>query len=189
MGEEIRRSKNSKRDEEEYEENVKNEDIDGFFRREQGPKAMTAIVGGEKDKERRNSSKKVMTQIPKNVFNTTSGFMDDENQFNNNDFQFGEFRKPTILNETLEFTKGRVKYFDSIKEFGFIIPDHETKEIFFHFHDVSDDRLNKEILSLSKVGIVIRVVFRIMDYVGKYSQSKKALQVKILDEQKESKFK
>ena len=97
-----------------------------------------------------------------------------------------ENKKPTILEESPEFFSGTVKYFDSIKEFGFIIPENEVKELFFHYHDVSDDRLSKEVLSLCKVGIVISVNFRIMSYMGKYQKSRKAVQVKIADDKSDS---
>ena len=100
----------------------------------------------------------------------------------NDSLQCGEeYKRPVILDESVEFYKGNVKYFDSLKEFGFLTAENEVKEIFFHYHDVCDERLSKEVLSLCKVGIVICVKFRIMNYMGKYQRSRKGVQVRIAD--------
>ena len=103
------------------------------------------------------------------------------------DFSISHFQPDTclpkpnssVLDESKSFFMGKIKYFDFNKEFGFIHIDNDAKEIFFHLHDVNDSRLSKEVLNLSKIGISIRVMFKVMNYIGKYDTSRKAIGIRI----------
>ena len=50
------------------------------------------------------------------------------------------FKKPLILNTDLSVFYGTLKYFDSNKNYGFIVKDVDNSEIFFHFDNIKNNR-------------------------------------------------
>eukprot|EP00828_Plagiopyla_frontata_P018492 TRINITY_DN2371_c0_g1_i1.p2 TRINITY_DN2371_c0_g1~~TRINITY_DN2371_c0_g1_i1.p2 ORF type:complete len:183 (+),score=30.37 TRINITY_DN2371_c0_g1_i1:592-1140(+) len=90
-------------------------------------------------------------------------------------------RKPLILENSQLRQTGVLKYFDILKRYGFIVMDHENKEIFFHQKDISDSLLTKEKLMQFKVGKIIRLSFAVCTYIGKYNKSKKAVDIELIE--------
>ena len=134
-------------------------------------------------------SNQLHTNFYGNDEKSANNCLDDQSmQFKNSDFAFVDMqpnietlpnKTPTILDESKTYFMGKIKYFDYNKEFGFIHIENDAKEIFYHYHDVNDNRLSKEVLNLSKVGVTIKVMFKIMNYIGKYDTSRKAIGIRI----------
>jgi glycerol-3-phosphate cytidylyltransferase-like family protein len=89
----------------------------------------------------------------------------------------GEKKKPVILDEGRTRYTGRLKFFDEVKNFGFIIMDNDGGDIFVHFDDLSKANLPKEFLRTAKKGNIIRLSFCCLKYIGKHNKSRKAVDV------------
>ena len=72
---------------------------------------------------------------------------------------------------------GRVKYFKPEHNYGFIIADKDGENIFFHYSEMKSQSISKEALFQAKDKYIIRLVFQVMKYVGKYKLSKKAINI------------
>ena len=92
---------------------------------------------------------------------------------------------------TLEFqasklkTTGRVKFFMESDNYGFIISDKSAdadagEDIFFHFDDIKRTNLSRAFLKQVRDQFLVKVRFRVMAYQGKYSQSKKAVDIDLI---------
>ena len=92
----------------------------------------------------------------------------------------GSKKKPIIVEESKERYMGRLKFFDEVKNFGFIVMDGTDKDIFVHYDDLSKANLSKEVLKTAKKGNHIRLSFCCLDYIGKHNRSKKAVDLKLL---------
>eukprot|EP00828_Plagiopyla_frontata_P048229 TRINITY_DN9176_c0_g1_i2.p1 TRINITY_DN9176_c0_g1~~TRINITY_DN9176_c0_g1_i2.p1 ORF type:complete len:239 (-),score=21.85 TRINITY_DN9176_c0_g1_i2:109-825(-) len=84
-------------------------------------------------------------------------------------------RKPIILETSQAKQCGVLKYFDTIRNYGFIVIENQNQELFFHLQDITHPLLTKEFLQQFKEGIVIKLLFNICTYIGKYNISKKAI--------------
>lgn len=71
--------------------------------------------------------------------------------------------------------KGRLKFFDEAKNYGFIVMDEDNSDIFVHFDDIAKANITKEYLRTTKLGNVINFSFACMTYIGKYDRSRKAV--------------
>lgn len=89
----------------------------------------------------------------------------------------GEKKKPVILDEGRTRYTGRLKFFDEVKNFGFIIMDNDGGDIFVHYDDLSKANLPKEFLRTAKKGNIIRLSFCCLKYIGKHNKSRKAVDV------------
>ncbi len=76
---------------------------------------------------------------------------------------------------------GRLKFFDEGKNYGFIIMDDDSSDIFVHFDDIQKAGISREVLRGAKTGQVIRLQFSCMNYIGKYKESRKAVDLVLLD--------
>jgi len=85
-----------------------------------------------------------------------------------------------ILDESNERFTGRLKFFDENKNYGFIIMDQDSTDIFVHFDDMAKANISKEFLRSVKAGNNIRFAFSCMRYLGKYNQSRKAVDIELL---------
>ena len=85
--------------------------------------------------------------------------------------------KPVILDESRQRFTGRLKFFDEVKNFGFIIMDNDGGDIFVHYDDLSKANLPKEFLRTAKKGNIIRLSFSCLKYIGKHNRSRKAVDV------------
>jgi len=89
-------------------------------------------------------------------------------------------KKMIILDESNERFTGRLKFFDENKNYGFIIMDQDGTDIFVHYDDLAKADISKEFLRSVKVGNNIRFSFNSMRYLGKYNQSRKAVDLQLI---------
>ena len=96
------------------------------------------------------------------------------------------FTQNTIKLEKPERFTGILKHFDEIKNYGFILMDISLSEIFYHFEDViKTSGVTKEFLTTCRSGNIIKVSFECVEYFGKYQLSRKAVNVKILEDKQQ----
>ena len=75
---------------------------------------------------------------------------------------------------------GRLKFFNEGQSYGFILSDVDQKDLFFHFDDMKKTNLSKQFLKDAKNRFIVRFQFKVMAYYGKYSLSKKAVDIDLL---------
>ena len=59
---------------------------------------------------------------------------------------------------------GRLKFFDEIKNYGFIIKDDDDSDVFAHYEDLSFANVSKKFLKSYKFGNVIYLKFNCFEY-------------------------
>lgn len=91
-----------------------------------------------------------------------------------------EKKKPIILDESKERYAGRLKFFDETKNYGFIIMDGDGSDIFVHMDDLMKANITRDMLRDTKNGVVLRLAFSCMKYIGKYQKSRKATDIELL---------
>lgn len=83
------------------------------------------------------------------------------------------------------FQKGKVKFFDQKKQFGFIEPFDKEKiigNVFFHFEDAKTASISKKMLRKSEKELDIFLEFQIKQYTNKKNVlSSKAINIRILE--------
>lgn len=80
----------------------------------------------------------------------------------------------------MRFGTGLLKFFNQQHQYGFMISDKDGSDIFFHYDDVKHTLLSKEFLRHATEIYDVRFSFQILDYVGKYESSKKAVNINLL---------
>ena len=75
---------------------------------------------------------------------------------------------------------GRLKFFNEGQGYGFILSDIDQKDLFFHYDDMKKTNLSKQFLKDAKNRFIVRFQFKVMAYYGKYSLSKKAVDIELL---------
>lgn len=58
--------------------------------------------------------------------------------------------------------------------------DIDGKDLFFHFDDMKKTNLSKQFLKDAKNRFIVRFSFKVMGYYGKYSMSKKAVDIELM---------
>lgn len=106
-------------------------------------------------------------------------------------------KKPLILEESENRYTGRLKFFDEAKSYGFLVLDSDNSDIFVHLDDLQKAGITKE--ELRKLGSYFRSAtqvnhfgkgptkaprfsFQTMTYLGKYNKSRKAVDLKLIQE-------
>ena len=89
-------------------------------------------------------------------------------------------KKILILEESKNRYYGIIKYFEERKNYGFIKVDDLNTEIFFHFDDIKTPGVTVDFITSYREGKIIRVSFQSMSYIGKYKNSRKAIEINIL---------
>lgn len=89
-------------------------------------------------------------------------------------------KKPMVAEDGSRRYTGKLKFFDEVKNYGFIIMDEDGSDIFVHFDDLSKAQIGKEMLRLMKMGKTFRLSFACMQYYGKYNKSRKAIDIELL---------
>ncbi len=62
---------------------------------------------------------------------------------------------------------GHLKYFNELNNFGFLIVDGCTSDVFVHFDDLRKEGLTKEELLRYRSDMMFFFSFRVLNYVGK----------------------
>jgi cold shock CspA family protein len=75
---------------------------------------------------------------------------------------------------------GRLKFFNEAQSYGFILSDIDAKDIFFHFDDMKKTALSKQFLKDAKNKYIVHFQFKVMGYFGKYTNSRKAVDIELL---------
>ena len=75
---------------------------------------------------------------------------------------------------------GRLKFFDEVQNYGFLIVDGDESDLFVHYDDLKDAKLSRDILRQAKTNYFLQFSFDIAYYSGKYKESKKAINLKLL---------
>jgi cold shock CspA family protein len=75
---------------------------------------------------------------------------------------------------------GRLKFFNEGQNYGFIVSDIDGKDLFFHFDDMKKTNLSKQFLKDAKNRFIVRFLFKVMAYYGKYNLSKKAVDIELV---------
>ncbi|CAD8178667.1 unnamed protein product [Paramecium octaurelia] len=105
--------------------------------------------------------------------------------------------KPVVLEVPTTRETGKLKFFDEQKSYGFIVLDSDNSDVFVHLDDLQRAGITKE--DLRKLGSCFRsqtqvnhygrgnekppsFSFQLMTYVGKYNKSRKAVDLKLINE-------
>jgi hypothetical protein len=75
---------------------------------------------------------------------------------------------------------GRLKFFDEVQNYGFLIVDGDSSDLFVHYDDLKDAKLSRDILRQAKTNYFLQFSFDIAFYSGKYKESKKGINLKLL---------
>jgi hypothetical protein len=89
-------------------------------------------------------------------------------------------KKPIILDQTQERYTGKLKFFDEVKGYGFIVKDDDEKDIFCHYDDFCKANINIAMLRAVKIGQVLRLSFSCLSYIGRHNKSKKAVDLQFI---------
>lgn len=57
---------------------------------------------------------------------------------------------------------GKLKFFDEVKCYGFIVVDETAQDLFVHYDDFLKAKIDKDLLKKAKHGTEIRFQFQIM---------------------------
>lgn len=79
---------------------------------------------------------------------------------------------------------GRLKFFDEVQNFGFLVVDGDDSDLFVHYDDLKSSRLSRDILRQAKTNYFLQFSFDIAYYSGKYKESRKAVNLKLIKMEK-----
>lgn len=89
-------------------------------------------------------------------------------------------KKPIILDHTQVRYNGRLKFFDEVKGYGFIVMDDDNSDIFCHQDDFFKAGIDLKILHSAKNGLQVRLSFSCLSYIGRHNRSRKAVDLKLI---------
>ena len=89
-------------------------------------------------------------------------------------------KKPIILDQTQERYTGKLKFFDEVKGYGFIVNDEDDKDIFCHFDDFCKAGITINMLRSVKMGQLLKLSFSCLNYIGRHNKSKKAVELQLI---------
>lgn len=89
-------------------------------------------------------------------------------------------KKPIILDQTQERFTGKLKFFDEVRGYGFIVKDDDEKDIFCHYDDFCKAGININMLRAVKLGQTLRLSFSCLSYIGRHNKSKKAVDLQFI---------
>jgi len=86
---------------------------------------------------------------------------------------------PNGIVESVQST-GRLKFFDEVQNYGFLVVDGDESDLFVHYDDLKTSKLSRDILRQAKTNYFLQFSFDIVKYSGKYKESRKAVNLKLL---------
>ncbi|CAD8107655.1 unnamed protein product [Paramecium primaurelia] len=102
---------------------------------------------------------------------------------------------PYVLDENHQRQKGRMKFYDDAKKYGFLVLDEDGTDVFIHYDDLQAAGITMEKMKLYKIvhqnnpqyvkftkngGPYFE--FTLMNYMGKYNKSRKAIDLQLLNQ-------
>lgn len=87
--------------------------------------------------------------------------------------------QPDTLIHSVKNT-GRLKFFDEVQNYGFLIVDGDESDLFVHYDDLKEAKISRDILRQAKTNYFLQFSFDIAYYSGKYKESKKAVNLKLV---------
>lgn len=89
---------------------------------------------------------------------------------------------PGTPNGVIEATQasGRLKFFDEVQNYGFLVVDQDHSDLFVHYDDLKSSKISRDILRQAKTSYFLQFTFDIVKYSGKYKESKKAVNLKLV---------
>lgn len=75
---------------------------------------------------------------------------------------------------------GRLKFFDEVQNYGFLVVDGDESDLFVHYDDLKVSKLSRDILRQAKTNYFLQFSFDIVKYTGKYKESRKAVNLKLI---------
>lgn len=112
--------------------------------------------------------------------NQPSSISVDSKQFPKNPVSPTGSKKPIIVNQNRNIRYlGRLKFIDEKNKFGFIVKEIDNSDIFFHLSDMEASGIPIKLLQENKG---YRFSFAELEYIGKHSFSKKAVDIKLFNE-------
>lgn len=82
--------------------------------------------------------------------------------------------------ETVKVT-GTLKFFFENDNYGFLLGDTDSKDVFFHLDDMKDTGVTKEHLVNAKDNFIIRFAYNKLAYFGRYGLSMKAINIEFVE--------
>jgi hypothetical protein len=79
---------------------------------------------------------------------------------------------------------GRLKFFDEVQNYGFLVVDGDESDLFVHYDDLKVSKLSRDILRQAKTNYFLLFSFDIVKYIGKYKESRKAINLKLINVEK-----
>lgn len=74
-----------------------------------------------------------------------------------------------------------MKFFFENDNYGFLIGDSDSKDVFFHLDDMKDTGITKDHLINAKDGHNIRFAYNKLAYFGRYGLSMKAINIEFVE--------
>jgi cold shock CspA family protein len=92
-------------------------------------------------------------------------------------------KKPVvILEDRKDQFKGRLKFFNEDHGYGFITIENNDEDVFVYQDELVKAGLSGKDFRILREGRKLRVCFQVVSYIGKNGKSKKAVDIKIIDE-------
>lgn len=101
-----------------------------------------------------------------------------------------ERKKPVvILDDRKDVHKGYLKFFNDEQSYGFITLEDPEEDIFVYLDELTKAGLTSRDFKPTREGKKLRVRFHVVAYIGKNGKSKKAIDLKVIDEDSTPTFK
>ena len=117
--------------------------------------------------------------VPQNNINSFDGGTNFQ-QFQGGNQMMGPY--PTGPNRVIQSFKctGRLKFFDEVQNYGFLVVDGDDSDLFVHYDDLKETKISRDILRQAKTNYFLQFSFDIAHYSGKYKESRKAVNLNLI---------
>jgi cold shock CspA family protein len=95
-----------------------------------------------------------------------------------------ERKKPVvILEDRKDQYRGRLKFFNEDNNYGFITIEDTEEDVFVYHDELAKANLSGKDFRVVKDGKKLRVRFQVVSYIGRKGKSKKAVDLKVIEEE------